>query len=54
MNKLEITLQRDLDDLGRLKRDLVNLEELLEDKPLDQTKILDSMAVREKQMEQLN
>ena len=53
MNDLENTLSNNLDELGRIKRDLSGLEELLEDRPIDQENILDSMHHREQQMEEV-
>ena len=43
MNQLENTLQRDLTELSRLKKDLEGVEELLIDKPIDSENIIQSM-----------
>ena len=43
MNQLENTLQRDLTELSRLKKDLEGVEELLIDKPIDTENIIQSM-----------
>ena len=48
MNNLNLALERDLSSIAALKKDLENLEELLEDKPVDTDEILTAMEQRER------
>lgn len=51
MNKLNDSLDVDFNQLARLKADLSNVEELLEERPVDTNNIIESMDQREQQME---
>ena len=46
-------MERDLTALAQLKNDLVGVEELLEEKPVDTSDILRTMEQRERQMDEL-
>ena len=48
MNNLNLALERDLSSIAALKKDLENVEELLEDKPVDTDEILTAMEQRER------
>ena len=48
MNNLNLALEQDLSSIAALKKDLENVEELLEDKPVDTDEILTAMEQRER------
>ena len=53
MNGLDQALEGSFNQMAALKTDLENVEELLDDKPLDQENIIGSIEQRERQVEEL-
>lgn len=53
MNELNNALQRNLTQMASLKRDLVGVEELLEERPVDTNNIIGTIERREQQMDEL-
>ena len=53
MNRLEKLLERDLSSIAALKNDMSNVEDLLEDEPVDPNNLLAAAERRERQMDEL-
>ncbi len=53
MNNFNLALERDLSSIAALKKDLVNVEELLEDKTVGTDNIISTVEQRERQMDEL-